>query len=69
MGFMPLRASYSAILEKEMATHSSTIAWKIPRTEEPSRGPPFESMGSSRTRLTDFISLHSAIYVHSGKRF
>ena len=22
-------------LEKEMATHSSTLAWKIPRTEEP----------------------------------
>ena len=48
MGFMPLRASYSAILEKEMATRSSTIAWKIPWTEEPSRGPPFESMGSQR---------------------
>ena len=24
-------------LEKEMATHSSTLAWKIPRMEEPSR--------------------------------
>ena len=24
-------------LEKEMAAHSSTLAWKIPRTEEPSR--------------------------------
>ena len=24
-------------LEKEMAIHSSTIAWKIPRTEEPGR--------------------------------
>ena len=22
-------------LEEEMATHSSTLAWKIPRTEEP----------------------------------
>ena len=22
-------------LEKEMATHSNTLAWKIPRTEEP----------------------------------
>ena len=22
-------------LEKEMATHSSTLAWKIPRMEEP----------------------------------
>ena len=24
-------------LEKEMATHSSTLAWKIPCTEEPGR--------------------------------
>ena len=24
-------------LEKEMATHSSTLAWKIPWTEEPSQ--------------------------------
>ena len=24
-------------LEKEMATHSSVLAWKIPWTEEPSR--------------------------------
>ena len=23
-------------LEKEMATHSSTLAWRIPRTEKPS---------------------------------
>ena len=25
------------LLEKEMATHSSILAWKIPRTEEPGR--------------------------------
>ena len=25
------------LLEKEMAAHSSTIAWKIPQTEEPGR--------------------------------
>ena len=32
-------------LEKEMAIHSSTIAWKIPWTEEPGR---LQSMGSKR---------------------
>ena len=32
-------------LEKDMATHSSTLAWKIPWTEEPGR---LESMGSQR---------------------
>ena len=33
------------LLEKEMAIHSSTIAWKIPWTEEPDR---LQSMGSQR---------------------
>ena len=32
-------------LEKEMATHSSTLAWKIPWMEEPDRQ---QSMGSQR---------------------
>ena len=32
-------------LEKEMATHSSTLAWKIQWTEEPGR---LQSMGSQR---------------------
>ena len=32
-------------LEKEMATYSSTLAWKIPWTEEPGR---LQSMGSQR---------------------
>ena len=31
------------LLEKEMATHSSTLAWKIPWVEEPGR---LQSMGS-----------------------
>ena len=34
-------------LEKEMATHSSTLAWKIPWTEERSR---LQSMGLQRVR-------------------
>ena len=41
------------IMEKAMAPHSSTFAWKIPWTEEPDR---LRSMGvvKSRTRLSDF---------------
>ena len=41
-------------LEKETATHSSTLAWKIPWTGEPGR---LQSRGvtKSRTRLSDFI--------------
>ena len=39
-------------LEKEVATHSSTIAWKIPWMQEPGR---LQSMGSqSRTQLSAF---------------
>ena len=34
-------------LKKEMATHSSTIAWKIPWTEEPGR---LQSMRLQRVR-------------------
>ena len=32
-------------LEKEMVTHSSILAWRIPRTEKPSR---LQSLGSQR---------------------
>ena len=40
------------LLEKEMASYSSILAWKIPWTEEPVR---LQSMGlQSRTRLSDF---------------
>ena len=40
-------------LEKEMATHSSSLAWRIPWMEEPGG---LQSMGSqkSRTRLNNF---------------
>ena len=46
-------------LEKAMAPHSSTLAWKIPQTEERGR---LQSMGvtKSRTRLSDFtFTFHS----------
>ena len=36
-------------LEKEMATHSSILAWRIPWTEEPSR---LQSMGSEELDMT-----------------
>ena len=37
-------------LEKEMATHSSTIAWKIPWTEEHGR---LQSMGRKESNMTE----------------
>ena len=38
-------------LEKEMAPHSSTLAWKIPWTEEPGG---LQSTGSQSRTLSDF---------------
>ena len=35
-------------LEKEMATHSSTLAWKIPWTEKPGR---LQSRGSHKRQI------------------
>ena len=50
----PFLLSPCLSLEKAMAPHSSTLAWKIPWTEEPGR---LQSIGSqSRTRLSDFTS-------------
>ena len=42
------------LLEKGMATHSTNLAWRIPRTEEPGG---LQSMGSRKVRhdlVTDF---------------
>ena len=46
------------LLEKEMATHSSTLAWRIPQTEEPGR---LHGVTKSQTRLSDFTfkAIHS----------
>ena len=54
------------MMEKMMAPHSSTLAWKIPWMEEPVG---LQSMGSQRvTRLSDFTSLTSlASYFITGE--
>ena len=39
-----LKRLSSSLLEKAMAPHSSTLAWKIPRTEEPGRLQSMESL-------------------------
>ena len=43
------------LLEKEMAIHSSTIAWEIPWTEKPGR---LQFMGSQRVRHDRPTSFH-----------
>ena len=56
LGTCPKHLQMSALQEsppeKALVTHSSTLAWEIPWTEEPGR---LQFMGSwSRTRLSDF---------------
>ena len=49
-------------LEKEMAIHSSTIAWKIPWTEEPGR---LQSIGSQivKTERLHLLSYYKHINI------
>ena len=50
--------SSSLLFREEMATHSSTLAWRIPRTEEPDG---LQSMGSQRVG-------HKWAHTHTGAR-
>ena len=44
--------------EKAMAPHSSTLAWKIPWTEEPGR---LQSMGSLKSDTTERLPFHFSL--------
>ena len=48
-------------LEKEMVTHSSTLAWEIPWIEEPGG---LQSTGSQESDMTVLLSMHA---LSSGK--
>ena len=52
-------------LEKEIAIHSSTVAWKIPCTEEPGR---LQSMGSLRVGHDSVTSLSLFTFMHLEKK-
>ena len=53
--------SWEDPLEKEMATHSSILAWRIPQTEEPGG---LQSMGSqSQTQLLLYLVIFSGILI------
>ena len=58
--FTGLRGHYNS-MEKAMAPHSSTLAWKIPWTEEPGR---LQSMGSLRVRHDWATSLSLFTFMH-----
>ena len=48
-----------AAVEKEMATHSSILAWRIPRTEKP--GTTVHGVAKSQTLLSNFAYLLTCI--------
>ena len=52
-------------LEKDMATHSSILAWRIPWIEEPG-GLQVHGVTKSRTQLSDFTLLCFAIQRKAG---
>ena len=55
--------SQEDLLEKEMATHSSILAWRIPWTKEPGG---LQSMGSQRVRHDwETEHLHNSILTPS----
>ena len=56
----------SSFLEKAMATHSTTLTWKIPWTEEPGR---LQSMGSLRVRHDWATSLSLFPFMHWSRKW
>ena len=58
---LPNLISFLRTLEKAMAPHSSTLAWKIPWTEEPGR---LQSMGSLRVGHDLATSLSLFTFMH-----
>ena len=44
-----------------MAPHSSTLAWRIPGTEEPGR---LQSMGSLESDMTERLHFHFFTFMH-----
>ena len=54
-------------LEEEMATHSSILTGKIPRTKEPDG---LQFMGSQRVDMAEQLSMHASLfYLRSGSVF
>ena len=53
-------------LEKAVAPHSSTLAWKIPWMEEPGR---LQSMGSLRVGRHSVTSLSLFTFMHWGRKW
>ena len=51
--------------EKEMATHSSILAWKTPWMEKPGGLQSMQLVAKSQTQLSDFTFFHSQTWFYS----
>ena len=51
-------------LEEEMATHSSTLAWKIPWTEKPGAG--YSPQGCKESHMTEWLHFSLSMLISSG---
>ena len=58
------KATSTISLEKEMAIHSSMLAWKIPRAEEPGG---LQSMGSQSGTQLSTAHANSHLVSHSSR--
>ena len=54
-------------LEKEMATHFSTLAWKIPWTEEPGRL--YSPWGCKESDMTERLHFHFPCTTYKSLKF
>ena len=61
-----IAVSYGKSTEKAMAPHSSTLAWKIPWTEEPGRLSPWGCWGSDTTKRLHLHALEKEMATYSG---
>ena len=57
--------SCGVLPEKAMAPHSSSLAWKIPRTEEPGGLQSMRSLESDTTERLHFHALEKEMATHS----
>ena len=58
-----LQCTNSVMSEKAMAPHSSTLAWKIPWTEEPGRLQSMGSLGVGHDWVAYSIYIHHFLYI------
>ena len=63
-GFNPL--SWEDPLDKEIATHSNILAWRIPWTEEPGR---VQSMGHNKSDTIERLTFSLSLFIHSSLKF